>query len=424
MGMLLGLLYFVRDFIQDVLLNSQQYFLTEHSIEQTNVNIIFIAIISIIVLISFIFYLLVTFNSRFNLMVWNETKTLSIAKDQFKKLYENTPVAFMLLDKNGNIHSPNKATLRFFGAFAEDLEDKNFFSYITDGSKEKAEDLLKYYKLKIPINRKESQMITKNGSLKEVMISVFDMRGPGSVTIEGIAVILDITEQKLVEKAKTEFLSLASHQLKTPLATTKWYTEMLMSDETMPLNEKYKGYLEVLYTANQEMIELVDVLLNISRIEMGSMTTDKIPTNIQNLFESIFEEFKLQINTKRINIVKNYDNLFTEIRSDPRLLRVVIQNIISNSVKYTPNEGTITITFEDISGEKKIIISDTGVGIPKDQQEHIFQKMFRADNVKKLANSQGTGLGLYLVKSIIVAMGGNIQFSSEENKGSIFTIKL
>jgi len=125
-----------------------------------------------------------------------------------------------------------------------------------------------------------------------------------------------------------------------------------------------------------------------------------------------------------LSINKQYGDNLKDIESDPRLLRIAIQNLISNAVKYTPDGGSITITFEDSVGEKAIIISDTGLGIPKEEQDKVFTKLFRADNVRNIKNSQGTGLGLYLVKSIVETMGGSIGFVSEESRGSTFTIKL
>jgi signal transduction histidine kinase len=140
--------------------------------------------------------------------------------------------------------------------------------------------------------------------------------------------------------------------------------------------------------------------------------------------ESVLVELSSQIEEKNINIEKNYGGNLENIESDPKLLRIVIQNLISNAVKYTQPNGTVSITLKDSFKEKAIVVTDTGVGIPEKDQEKIFTKLFRAGNVDVLSSSQGTGLGLYLVKSIMETMGGSISFVSEENKGSTFTITI
>ena len=172
------------------------------------------------------------------------------------------------------------------------------------------------------------------------------------------------------------------------------------------------------------MISLVDVLLNVSRIEMGTLPVNLESTNLEELCQSVLSELSLQIEKNKIYIERQYNDFLKDVKSDPKLLRIVIQNLISNAVKYTRDNGTVTITFDESLGQKKIIISDTGLGIPKEEQERVFTKLFRAKNVRDLKNGQGTGLGLYMVKSIIESLGGSISFVSEENKGSIFTIIL
>jgi PAS domain S-box-containing protein len=369
--------------------------------------------------------LLLTFNTRSELQVWEATKSLVLSKEQFEWLYDNAPVPYILLGKDGVVGQPNKSTLRFFEVSPEEIGGKNLFSYVHPDDKEEAEKLFQYYKSNISVNRKEVRMITKSGAVRTVLLSIFVMENPLSGKNSGLAMIFDITEEKLLDKQKTEFVSLASHQLRTPLATAKWYTEMLISGDIGELLPKQKEYLDKLHIANEEMIDLVDVLLNVSRIEMGTLPIDKKTINLEELTENVLTEFSVEIAQKDIHIEKKYDDNLKNITSDPKLLRIVIQNLISNAIKYTPKEGFVSITFEEsLIGGKKIIISDTGIGIPKEAQNRIFTKLYRADNARGLENVSGSGLGLYLVKSIIGSMGGNISFASEENKGSIFTINL
>ena len=422
--LLLGVLFFSRSFIEKVVSNPLDYFNSTLSLTDIYFAAVFIALIVIAVLFSYIVYLLLGYKTRFDLEIWSATKDTALSKEQFKKLYESAPVPYILLDKQALIHNPNKAALRFFGVLPEEIEGKNIFSYIAGEDRGPAEKMFQYYKSDMPINRKEMDMVTKNGDVRSVQLSIFEMKNPGSFSTTGLAMIFDITEQKMLDKAKTEFVSLASHQLRTPLATTKWLTEMLVSGDIGELSQKQKEYLDKLHAANEDMVDLVDVLLNVSRIEMGSLSVEIKPTNVEELSESILNELAFLVDKKKIQVKKEYNGLLKDIKSDPKLLRIVIQNLVSNALKYTSTGGTITITFEETGSEKRIKVSDTGFGIPEGQQNRIFTKLFRADNVRGLTDSQGTGLGLYLVKSVVASIGGSINFVSEESKGSTFTITL
>lgn len=421
---LVVILFLSKSHIEKIVSDPLKYIHSNLSVTEIYFVTIFIALIVIIVSFSYILYLLLTYNTRFNLEIWNATKKVAFSKEQFKRLYESAPVPYLLLDKNAEISDPNKAVLRFFGVLPEEIVGKNIFSYISGENRELAERLLQYYKSNVPINRQEVDMITKKGDIRSVQLSVFEIKNLVSFSSTGLAMIFDITEQKMLDKAKTEFVSLASHQLRSPLATTKWLTEMLISGDIGELSQKQKEYLDKLHIANEDMVDLVDLLLNVSRVEIGMLSVDIKFTNVEELSESILNELFFLINKKKIQIHREYNGFLQNIQSDPKLLRIVIQNLVSNALKYTPIGGTVTITFEETTSERRIKVSDTGLGIPKNQQDHIFTKLFRADNVLRLNDSQGTGLGLYLVKSIVSSIGGSISFVSEENIGSTFTINL
>ena len=351
-----------------------------------------------------------------------EIERLSVSTKQFKRLFDEAPVPYFILNKNGEIKDLNKAGLRFFGAVPESIAGKNLFSFVAEEDADYAGYLLTCCNMNAPIDNKEIRMVSKNAEMRWVQLSILPLSEPGSKDPSSLATIFDVTERKKLDQSKTEFLSLTSHQLRAPLATVKWYTEMLMHPELGDLNDKQKGYVRIVNEVNADMIELVDTLLNVSRSEIGKLVVDMAPTNVQEITDSILTELSSQIDKKKMNIVKQYDSLLADVRSDPKLLRIVIHNLVSNAIKYTPDEGTITISFKQADGKNQVVVSDTGYGIPKDQQGKIFTKLFRADNVKEISSSQSTGLGLYLVKSLIEAMGGSISFQSEENKGTAFTV--
>ncbi|MEK7610228.1 MAG: ATP-binding protein [Patescibacteria group bacterium] len=239
----------------------------------------------------------------------------------------------------------------------------------------------------------------------------------------GIILLRDITKEKEVDQAKTEFVSLASHQLRTPLSAINWYSEMLLDEDVGGLNDKQKEYLASLHEANRRMIDLVNSLLNVSRIDLGTFAVEPEPTDLRVVAESVLEELQPKILEKKIRIEKNYDVSLSTIMADPKLIRIVFQNLLSNAVKYTPTDGAVTVSITRREPVALIAVSDTGYGIPAADKTKIFTKLFRADNIRD-KEAEGTGLGLYIVKSIIENFGGRIWFDSLEGKGTTFSVEL
>jgi len=422
---LLGILFIslssIRGVIAENLRNAASDSFTPR---ETLFAMIALPLIVVVILISYITYLLLARRSREEVVIWEATEKLALSREQFKMLYDDAPVPYITLDKKGLIREPNKAALRFFGVLPEEIEGKNLFIFHPDDEKDHADRLRQRYVNNIAINKEEIRMINKNGDERIVRLSIFETRNLTHMGRMGIAAIDDITEEKKLDQAKTEFVSLASHQLRSPLATMKWFMDMLFSGDIGELAPKPKEYVTKLYTVNSEMISLVETLLNVSRIEIGTLPVEKKETRVEELSESILVELAAPIAKKNLHIERNYNGALEHVATDPKLLRIVIQNLISNAVKYTPEGGGIAIAFEEIPGKSIITVADTGLGIPLEEQNKIFTKLFRANNVKKESASQGTGLGLYLVKSIVETLGGVISFVSEENKGSVFTITL
>lgn len=270
------------------------------------------------------------------------------------------------------------------------------------------------------------------------------LRGQGEVvknkkgrTIKMFGTAQDITEGKSVEVAKSEFVSLASHQLRNPPTLIKWYLESLLSDEVGKFNKRQKKYLEDLYQINQRATDLVNALLSVSRIEMGTFSLEPQKVNIAELCQSVSHDLQHQIKEKSLSVEENYAPNLPRINSDPKLISVIIQNLLMNSINYTQRKGKIQIVIQEhikankskrrasppSSGEILLRITDTGCGIPKAQQPKIFSKFFRADNAKYI-DPNGNGLGLYIVKSLLEELGGRIWFESKEGIGTTFFIKL
>jgi|GEM_PF-7043560 len=250
-------------------------------------------------------------------------------------------------------------------------------------------------------------------------------------------VLEDLEEEKkkaaVVDKAKTEFVSLASHQLRTPLSTVKWYADMLIAEDVGGLNTKQKEYLGKIYSGNQRMVNLVNDLLNVSRIDLGTLVTEPKITDIVALISGVLDELEPEVQRKKMRLSTNFEKNLKDIHIDPKLMRMAIQNLISNAVHYTDEGGSIDVSVSHVDvnnyrstsldGSLMVEVADSGYGIPRSQYDKIFTKLFRADNVRE-RNTEGTGLGLYIAKSIVDACGGKIWFESEEGKGSRFFVTL
>jgi len=228
---------------------------------------------------------------------------------------------------------------------------------------------------------------------------------------------------KEIDRTKSEFVSLASHQLRTPLTITSWYAERLESKIKEQDYEAQLRYLRAVQKANERMTKLLEALLNVSRIELGTISLQAERVDCVLVAESVLEEFVPQIREKDLVFDKAYDKKGAYCLGDGEFLHMALENIVSNAVRYTPSGGEISLRVVAERNTVRVEIRDTGCGIPREQQSKVFTKMFRADNAAQI-DRMGSGLGLYITKWIVEQSGGKIWFESEEGRGTIFYIQL
>lgn len=364
--------------------------------------------------------------------VLERTESLEMARAKEEAILLSVGDGLLATDEKGDIIFINKTAERLLGKKSNRVVGKNF-SHIIPLEDEKG--------ISIPLEKHPVNMVLMTGATNATLHTAYykrqdKERSPlaivvtpvilGKKVIGTIKIFRDVTSEREIDKAKTEFVSLASHQLRTPLSTVNWYAEMLLAGDVGALNKKQQKYLDEVYRSNQRMVELVNALLDVASLELGTFVIEPERVDVYALIENIIGEQKAQIEARKLRFSFSHEKSTSFMQADPKHLRMVIQNILSNAVKYTPEKGEIKFS---ISLENKNIlmkISDTGYGIPKNQQDKIFTKLFRADNVRD-KDTDGTGLGLYIVKSIVDNSGGKIWFESscvKENGGTTFYVEL
>lgn len=235
-----------------------------------------------------------------------------------------------------------------------------------------------------------------------------------------------ITEQlREIDEAKTNFVSIAAHQLRTPLSAIKWTFHMLFSGDLGPLEPNQKTIIAQAMESTERLIKLIGDLLNVARIESGQIVYSFESFAVEKMISRLAEEISPMAAEKKLRLeIEKPSVSLPEANGDQEKLSLAVQNIVENAVNYTPSGGMVRIALEMPDKERyRIRVSDTGVGIPKHQLARLFDKFFRADNVMRLQYS-GTGLGLYITKRVIEAHGGTIGVESEENKGTTFIVTL
>lgn len=263
----------------------------------------------------------------------------------------------------------------------------------------------------------------KNGQKIPVSINVSPLILDGR-PLGAIEVFRDITLEQEVDRMKSEFISLASHQLRTPLSAIKTYTHMLSDGYMGELSGAQKSSLNTIIKASDRMNELISTLLNITRMESGTIAVSPKSVRLDSIAHDVVKELALMASDKSIRLsMHSRPKTGITITSDPLIIKEILSNLITNGIKYTPDKGEVSVMLRSRKDNVLIEVYDSGWGIPKLSQEQIFSKFFRAHNIVK-RETTGTGLGLYLVKGLVDALGGRIWFSSEEGKGTSFFVSL
>lgn len=224
---------------------------------------------------------------------------------------------------------------------------------------------------------------------------------------------------KELDQTKDDFISMASHQLRTPLTSVKGYVSMVLEGDAGKVSTKQKELLDQAFLSSQRMVYLIADLLNISRLKTGKFVIEAKETNLADVVEGEIAQLTETAKAKDLKLTYQKPKTFPSLMLDETKIRQVIMNFADNAVHYTPAGGNIQVELADKGDSVEFTVTDDGIGVPKAEQHHMFNKFYRAGNAKK-ARPDGTGLGLFMAKKVIVAQGGSIIFKSTEGKGSTF----
>lgn len=357
--------------------------------------------------------------------VTSDTKTLLSVANQhlFQQVYHNSPVPYVLIEQAGTITSANVAAFRLFQSTQEKLVGTDIFSVLRSSKVSHLQFMQQKFQTGIAISNEEIMIdVGPEESPAWALFSLYPFTDSFQQPV-GLVTLVDITRQKQIENAKAEFVSLASHQLRTPIAGMRWSAELLLMDNPSVLSHRQRKYIDRMLESVNRMNLLVDDFLRVSRFELGTFTPEAVTVSLPTLIAEIQTDQAAIIRKKNISVVLSLDAQLGQLLADPNLLRMIATNLISNAVKYTPEGGTVSITGTVQSDEFTFEVRDTGMGIPLEDQSQIFQKLFRASNATREV-PDGTGLGLYIVHQAVRVMRGRISFVSAPGVGTTFTVVL
>ena len=324
------------------------------------------------------------------------------------------------LDFNKNIILSNKSAQQLSGYTDKELQgqpiDKLMHFFV------ETEEILPKSYCQLNFN-KSAKLVGKDGRGTKVNITTSQIGEAVQTNLSYILILHDLSKEEELERMKFDFVSMASHELKTPLTSIVGYLSVFVNENKDKLPKEEWELVNRSLIAAQQLFTLVQNLLNVNKIEREQITITPQSLDFLPILSKCVEDLKNQATLKNISLILNKPNNLQQVLADPIRVSEVVTNLVANAINYTNPGGKVNISVAISPSEVTTSVSDTGVGIPKEAMPHLFTKFFRVSNTMQQA-SKGTGLGLYIAKSIIEKHNGKIWVESVEGKGSIFYFTL
>jgi len=339
-------------------------------------------------------------------------------KRKFEGAAQSMAEGLVILDGRGAVVFANPQARTLLALGEEQLEGRSFFEACTHA------DLIALVGKALAKGEGIQEEVTLPGRpLRDLSVGITPVFDEGGAALWYVAVFHDITRLKELDRMKSEFISMVSHELRTPLASIMGYTEMLLTEGPGPLTPLQKEFLEISYESSERLLHIVEELLDVSRIDTGRIKLKLETLEMEELVADIVEAMKPAAEGKDISLYLEVAEPLPLLEGDKARLEQVMNNLLSNAIKYTPKGGEVWIRLAGRDDHIEVAVADTGIGIAAEEIPHLFDKFFRASSAVE-RRIGGTGLGLFITKSIIELHGGKIWVESELGKGSSFRFTL
>lgn len=361
--------------------------------------------------------------------VVERTRGLESERARMRAIIENMADGVVVVDHLGRVTLMNPTAERLFGWTSKELTGKAFA---------KAVPIRDLNQRTIPEARRPVTRALggKVSGISSTVAAQFYVRKDGTsfpttstaapVWVDGkivgaVIVLRDASGEFEIDRTKSEFITLTSHQLRTPLTGIQWYVQDMLDGATGKVSPSQAEHLRDIERSTQRMIRLVDDLLRVSQIELGQFSPNIGPLDLAAIARRVTDEVGSRAREKRISILVRSPRSLPKVTADGVVARNVLLSLVSNAIAFTPKGGTITVRVTKEARAVRVSVADTGIGIPAKEKSRVFQRFFRASNAQ-VFTGEGTGLGLYIAKQLIDLSRGKIGFESEEGKGSTFWI--
>ena len=342
-------------------------------------------------------------------------------ESQAEQIFQKLPIAVAFVDEGGTIQHCNTAfeglleTDAATDVLGQSIENALRFSAARNG-----EELLQHFSEHLGATTFDLQ---RGDHLEDGVLRI--TRSPFVVENESVQhlwVIRDVTQQLLAEEMRTQFVSTATHELRTPLSNIKSYAEMLGTESGVSV-EKQKEFCNIINAEATRLLRFVDELLSINQMEVGSLSATRHQTDLEAVVNSVLEHVRPECQRKKITLDTKLPAKWPKLVLDKDKIESALVNLIGNAAKYTPDEGRVSVEVEVSDNAVSIHVEDTGIGISEEELPRVFDKFYRSQD-ERVRELTGNGLGLSFASEVARMHGGRLNVHSELNKGSRFTLEL